>query len=102
MGEGLEIFEGRVIPCPGEGGGGGVMITSMYANSVFIFLAIQLRPLETIDRSKVPIHSSTQLLIPVVGLGDEEHVWGDANNRAIAVASEGFGIEAIEGSLCTT
>ena len=74
----------------------------MYANGIFIFLAIQLRPLETVDKSKVPIYSSMQLLIPIVGLGNKGHVWGGANDPAVAVASKGFGVEAIEGSLYTT
>ena len=40
MGEGLKIFEGRAIPCPGEGVRGRVTVASAYADGVFVFLTI--------------------------------------------------------------
>ena len=40
MGEGLKIFKGRVIPCPGEGVRGRVMVASVYADGVFVSLTI--------------------------------------------------------------
>ena len=49
MGEGLKIIEGRAIQCPGERIRGWVTFALMYAYSIFEFLAIHLRPLETVD-----------------------------------------------------
>ena len=80
MGEGLKIFQGGAIPGPGEGVRRRVMVASAYANGVFIFLAIKLRPLETVDGSKASVHSSTQFFVPIVGLRDEGHVWQSENH----------------------
>ena len=44
---------------PAERVRGRIMIVPTYANGVFIFLAINLRPLEVIDGPKAPIRTST-------------------------------------------
>ena len=62
------------------------------ANSVFVFLHIVLRPLETVGCAKSSISTCMQLLSVDVRLQDEHHVWGGDHQIGLATCSNDLGI----------
>ena len=76
-----------------------MVLATTYTDCEFVFLAVELRPLEAVGVPKPAIRSGADFLFTNMRFGDERHVRRCVNIEAIVLARNDLGIKEGEGGL---